>query len=71
MALERGSEEFNMFQEYWAICKKYWVLCDNDIFWESVINETNEFCKKYNNKLFPRRLALTLIEHLESQRVRA
>ncbi|MBO7283824.1 MAG: hypothetical protein J6U71_02030 [Bacteroidales bacterium] len=68
MSFEKDSQEFVMFQDFWNICKKYWVLDDTDEFWESVIEEVNLFCKKYGNEKFPRGMGLTLIDYLESQR---
>ena len=37
MALEKGTEEFMMFGEYFNLCKKYWDVSDTDEYWEGLI----------------------------------
>lgn len=60
----KGSEEWQLFIDYWELCQKYWRPEDNDDYWESVVKETDVFYKKYNSQ-FARSLALTLVEELE------
>lgn len=47
MALEKGTEEFEMFGEYFRICKKYWDVSNSENYWESFINDMNLFYVKY------------------------
>ena len=61
---EKGSEEWQMFMDYWALCQKYWEPDDNDDYWESVVKETDVFYRKYNSE-FAKSLALTLVNELE------
>lgn len=63
----KGSEEWQMFMDYWALCQKYWEPEDNDAYWESLINDTDAFYKKYNNA-FVRELALCLVDEAERKR---
>lgn len=63
----KGSEEFVMFMDYWALCQKFWEPEDKDEYWEGVIEETDAFCKKYGNTTFPRGLAMALINYLEKE----
>lgn len=63
---EKGSEEWQMFMDYWELCQKFWEPEDTDIFWKSVIDEINAFCKKYGTD-FSRKLALALVNELEAK----
>ena len=60
----KGSSEWMMFMDYWALCQKYWDPEDNDDYWESVVKETDVFYRKYNSE-FAKSLALTLVNELE------
>lgn len=60
----KGSSEWMMFMDYWALCQKYWKPDDNDDYWESVVKETDVFYRKYNSE-FAKSLALTLVNELE------
>ena len=63
----KGSSEWMMFMDYWALCQKYWEPDDNDDYWESVVKETDVFYRKYNSE-FAKSLALTLVNELERKR---
>ncbi len=68
MAFERGSEEFNLFQDYWNLCKKFWLVKeDSDKWWDEVINEVEAFYKKYGKDKFVKDLCLALTAKLERQ----
>ena len=60
----KGSSEWMMFMDYWALCQKYWDPDDNDDYWKSVVKETDVFYRKYNSE-FAKSLALTLVNELE------
>ena len=60
----KGSSEWMMFMDYWALCQKYWEPDDNDDYWGSVVKETDVFYRKYNSE-FAKSLALTLVNELE------
>ena len=60
----KGSSEWMMFMDNWALCQKYWEPDDNDDYWESVVKETDVFYRKYNSE-FAKSLALTLVNELE------
>lgn len=66
---EKGSEEWQMFREYWALCQQFWEPEDNDEYWEKVIEATGEFHKKYkdNNDLFAKKIALAFIDTIEEK----
>lgn len=66
---EKGSEEWSMFREYWALCQQLWQPEGNDEYWEQVIYSTNEFYKKYkeNNEIFAKEIALALVDTLDEK----
>lgn len=57
MALERGTEEFELFGDYFKICKKYWQVESTDEYWENLIDDCNEFCEKYKDYALAREIA--------------
>ena len=63
----KGSEEWQMFMDQWALCQKYWKPENKDSYWESLINDTDVFYKKYKTD-FSRALALELVNEAERKR---
>lgn len=62
----KGSEEWQLFMDFWMLCQKFWLLEDTDEYWSSLIKETDEFYKKYNS-LFAKKLVLSLVDELDSR----
>ncbi len=60
----KGTEEWELFQDYWNLCQSVWEIEDNDDYWQSVVDSTDRFYKKYQNS-FARGLALVLVNELE------
>ena len=60
----KGSEEWQMFMDYWGLCQKYWKPEPADEYWEALIVEMDVFYKKYGTD-FAKALALSLICELE------
>lgn len=60
----KGSEEYQMFVDYWNLCKKFWIVENNEEYWDSLIAETDKFYKKYRTA-FSRALAVELANELE------
>ena len=65
MALEKGSEEWYMFMDYWNICKAFWYVQDSDDYWKGLIANLNVFLKKYNYDFFAKQLSFSLADYLE------
>ena len=65
MALEKGSEEWYMFMDYWNICKAFWDGQDSDDYWKGLIPNLNVFLKKYNYDFFAKQLSFSLADYLE------
>ena len=48
--LEKGDTEYDLFNDYWKLTKEFNIPEDNDEYWESLINASNAFCKKYDSQ---------------------
>lgn len=62
---EKGSEEWQMFMDYWELCQKHWIPDDTDEYWQGLIDGINAFYKKHNTP-FARGLYYAL--HCEIER---
>lgn len=62
--LQRGSEEFQMFQDYWKLLQENWYVDDTDEYWEKVIADSKAFWHKYQTA-FAKDLAVAGITELE------
>ena len=63
----KGSEEWCMFQDYWALCQRHWQVEDTDEFWEFVLRDIKEFGNKYKTE-FAKDLAVLFYTELERKR---
>lgn len=48
--LKKGDIEYDMFNDYWQICKEYNIPEDADDYWTRLINAGNEFYEKYESQ---------------------
>lgn len=48
--LKKGDIEYDMFNDYWQICKEYNIPEDADDYWRKLIDTGNEFCRKYDGQ---------------------
>lgn len=46
--LKKGDIEYDMFNDYWQICKEYNIPEDTEDYWTKLIDSGNEFCRKYD-----------------------
>lgn len=60
----KGSVEWQMFTDFWSLCRKFWIPEDNDQYWEDLINSTEEFNRKYNT-VYSKHLSLALLNSLD------
>lgn len=65
MALEKGTEEFMMFGDFFQLCKKYWKVEDADIYWNYLIKDGNKFVEKYEQIPLAKGLVIALMEEQE------
>lgn len=63
----KGSEEWQMFMDYWALCQKYWKPEDTDKYWEELLREVHNFADKYGNTEFVIGLCTALINYLKEK----
>lgn len=63
---DRGSKEFAMFMDFWAICQKYWIPDDSPNYWDDAVQECRSFSEKYGTG-FASRLSIALIRDLEEK----
>ncbi len=61
---EKGSEEWNMFNEFWKMCQTYWIPQDGDEYWNQLTRSAKDFYKKYNSP-FAMKLSILLLEECE------
>lgn len=64
---QKGSEEWMMFMEYWALCQKYWIPEKDDAWWDEALAEIDAFAKKYGSTVFVRGMCMALVNHLEDE----
>ena len=62
--LQKGTEEFEMFRDYWKMLEENWGVEDSEAYWNKVIEDTDAFYRKYETE-FSKALALALINELE------
>ncbi len=62
--LQKGTEEFEMFRDYWKILEENWGIEDSEAYWEKVIRDTGAFYAKYKTE-FSKELTLALLNELE------
>lgn len=60
----KGSEEWMLFQDFWRMCQEYWLVEDTEAYWEELVNQVEEFRRKYPGE-FPKELAYALVHELE------
>ena len=57
---------FEIYKMIWEFHKRYIdKITDDDSFWETVIHEGNDLCKKYNDCKFVRALVLAELDEFE------
>lgn len=65
--LLKGSEEFEMFQDYWKMMQSVWSVENTKEYWEKVVEDTDRFYRKYQTE-FSKELALALANELKGKR---
>ena len=63
----KGSDEFEMFTDYWNLCQKYWIPENNEEYWDTALAEIDAFAKKYGMTKFARGLGSALVNGLEER----
>ncbi len=63
----KGSEEWQMFMDFWALCQNHWKPEKSDEYWDEVVYKVDEFVKKYGSTAFARGIGLALVNELEAK----
>lgn len=61
----KGTEEWEVFTEFWNLCQKYWIPESTDSWWDEALGKIDTFSKKNGQTEFVRGLCMALINHLE------
>lgn len=56
---------WNIYKDVWNFHKKYADVKDDDVYWEAVVNASNQIAKHYGECEFVVNLLLAVIEELE------
>jgi len=46
----KGSEEWQMFQDYWNLCQSFWEPEYTDEYWAAVVKAEESFVEKYKTE---------------------
>ena len=65
--IEKGTEEFVMFSDFYKIIQDYYIVENNDKFFDEVKEKMDEFLKKYQNIPIAKHLAIAILENLVEQ----
>lgn len=66
----KGSEEWQVFQDYWKLCQDFWIPEGNDSYWEQAIEAASAFCHKYRDSRssdYVRRITFAFLESLDEK----
>lgn len=66
--LEKGSDEWQFFQDFWKFRQQYYEPEDSDEWFDEVINESGKLFNKYKNtefKVFAKQLITAHVEDLD------
>ena len=55
---DKGSEEWQMFVEYWQMCQKFWEPEVTEEYWQQLVKAMNDFYEKFKNIPLARKLAV-------------
>lgn len=56
---------WNLYKDVWNFHKKYSKVQTDDVYWEAVVNESNQIAKKYDKHKFAVNLLMSVIDELD------
>lgn len=62
---EKGSVEWQMFQDFWELTQEFWDVEDTEQFWKRLVDNVSAFGKRYNHDKFALGLGYALIDELQ------
>lgn len=63
----KGCAEWLMFQDYWKICQKYWIVDKSQVYWDSIVKEMVSFSDKYKGIPLAKHLMTAFFEAQEEK----
>lgn len=63
---QKGSEEWQMFMDFWKLCQDYWQVEATDDYWSDILRDSSAFSQKYENE-FAKRIAIAFIETQDTE----
>lgn len=64
---QKGSKEWNMFTDYWSMCQKFWITEDNNEYWDSLVEDSGSFYRKYKDVPLASKLVLSFVQTIEDE----
>lgn len=64
---QKGSEEWQMFMDFWNLCQSHWQTEENDAYWEKLIQDASAFADKYDRCEFANRIAIAFVETQDAE----
>lgn len=62
----KGSVEWDMFQQFWRLCQKYWIVEDAEEYWDALVKDASDFMDKYDT-FFARQLVAGFVENQDKK----
>ena len=61
MALEKGTEEWMFWSDFFQMCKEYWNVRDNEDYWNELSKAVSNLYEKYKTP-YASRLGIAFID---------
>lgn len=62
--IQSGTEEFELFRDFWNLYKENAIVENNDAYFEKVIQDTEKFYQKYKTP-FAKELGIAVVNEME------
>ena len=62
--IQSGTEEFELFRDFWNLYKENAIVENNDAYFEKVIQDTDRFYQKYKTP-FAKELGIAVVNEIE------
>lgn len=64
---EKGSPEWNLFQEFWVLTQKFYAPEEGDEYWAALIEAVDVFYEKHKSVSLSKKLLFALVDDLEER----
>ena len=62
--IQSGTEEFELFRDFWNLCKENAIVENNDAYFEKVVQDVENFYQKYKTP-FAKDLGIAIVNDIE------